>query len=877
MNETQIAKVIAKSKRLNSLLEGELAAKALGINVLSDSSDRKKFLVRLIASLEQYIAKEQHIIYVGFVGHFSSGKSSTINSLLELNNTSDERETDLNPTDTSISLITDKKNSQKLIHMVRENSLVPVRSTLIDYDFLHNLVIADTPGSGDPNVVNELIQDFLPICDYIFYFISAANPVDVADIPLLNQKFLKLPFLPLKFVITRTDEFRKNSLLPLADDNIDESKRDKFIGQLISRLKEFGSVGDVLIEDFLFIDNVQQFNINSLKENLYKWSLSSDTQVVLNNHGHKVEFFSNAMVEIESYFLSTIKNKINTTADFLNTASENVNKFDAVVELNNEKFRDLWINGDISFKRALQAEQDKLGSILNFSLLKNFEKDFSVLQQVKMINTVIEQQSNGNIGQFANILYQQIRAAVISFRQDFVKSINESNLILEDIRTIFPNSIKFDLLEDELEVDFTKMDSHVLEYVKLSYQLADQQRVSLLSKIEDFISVLKQKHVILTLEKLYQDGVETFDLNFEKYFDVIEMYKASVLTKNTKDTIEKLRVGKQLDELDDDFPDQYKQLKKQEAIASVYSKKETYTGDTKILINDLEMEANSLKREINGFKIEKLHTSPFFKREKFKVLEPLEQTNIEIQNNLNAVFQEKLLKAYESHRLKYLEFDKMRVKQKKSRFYAIIKWCGISAMIGLATVLIILKFNVSTETTFAWEVFYAILGTIVSGLGGFLYGMARNDLNTMTEKLSTAFTENSKLSFNAEFNDDFFNRLEQSISDSRQKKLPSLEDAFRNRVNFAKSVTDAEVKGVLNALMLINGRLSEIVSKYSNLIVEYQQVFSAVFSSPNANLDKITVLTTEIKQKSIAPSFALINNTKIELERVKEQIESVIS
>src|SRR5207249_69799 len=141
-----------------------------------------------------------------------------------------------------------------------------------------NLVIADTPGSGDPQVVNEMIQDFLPICDYILYFISAANPVDQADLPLLQQKTQKLPFIPTLFVITRTDEFRINKSQSLSEGNINQPKKDQFIGQLISRIKELIKIEDINTTDFTFIDNEFNYGLIDLKDKVASWTADIDKE-----------------------------------------------------------------------------------------------------------------------------------------------------------------------------------------------------------------------------------------------------------------------------------------------------------------------------------------------------------------------------------------------------------------------------------------------------------------------------------------------------------------------------------------------------------------------------------------------------------------------
>lgn len=876
MDETQIRKILSKAKELNHIIGQDLAARALEIEELSSSSNRKKLLERLIASLDQYIAKEQHLVYIGFVGHFSSGKSTTINSILKLTGTRDERTTDLNPTDTEISLITDKTNSQKLILMSRESAFVPVRANLIDSAFLQNLVIADTPGSGDPNVVNELIQDFLPICDYILYFISATNPIDEADIPLLLQKFVKLPFIPLKFVVTRSDEFRNETDKPLSEQNINSSKRDSFTGQLISRLKEFAKVGEIAETDFIFIDNIQKYNIEELEQRLLSWSSELDHKAIWKNHSHKLEFYGANLDELESYFLSTIKTKIKITGDFLTTAGENIHKFDAAVELNNEKLRNLWIDGDRALKKALQTEQEKSDLLLTAVIPGSLNNTEIMAFEETKIKSFIEQQSNGYVGRFANVLYQQVKGKITAFKQDLDQIIGSSDLAIEDIRTLLPPRIDLESNEEKLEVDFSKMDDQVINYLNQLYYLADQERLKLISRTDSFLNLVNQQYLINSTEQIYLDGSNTFTENFDRYFDVIEMYKASVLTKNTKDTIQKLRIGRQLDDLDYEFPEQYKQTRKEEAIAAIYPKKDEKSADLKIRIHEIEDQVSTLKRELNIVSVKRDNTvNNFFEKEEFEVGKILQETKILIENSLDHTYQEKLLKVYEQHRNDHSIYIEKKSQQKKQRFLALGKWIGLSTAFGALCFFAVLKLNMVTPNGVVWTLFFGVASSALSGFIGLIIGMLRNDLNKLTERHRQAFHNKALQDLKTAFNEDFFSRMSQSITELRQKKMASLENAYLIRLGRVTNKGNLDINAILSGLFAQNNLLINKVTEYLRLISEFQQQFTGIFSNQEENIGKISAITSQIKQNSIEPSFALIETTKSDLEKVRAEIESV--
>jgi len=67
---------------LEEILARPLANKALDLSQNATTSAQREMLARLRKSLVQYAERLGDLVYIGFIGHFSAGKSSTINSLL---------------------------------------------------------------------------------------------------------------------------------------------------------------------------------------------------------------------------------------------------------------------------------------------------------------------------------------------------------------------------------------------------------------------------------------------------------------------------------------------------------------------------------------------------------------------------------------------------------------------------------------------------------------------------------------------------------------------------------------------------------------------------------------------------------------------------
>ena len=198
-NDIGIKHIATFLKSLTKLISSQISKAVLDIHKHEAIS---KELIRLERSLDQYVTRKADLFYIGLMGHFSTGKSTTINSLLTLAESQHARETGVNPTDRHVTLITHPKNTASLIALNRE-SRVPIRTYPIEHELLETVVLADTPGAGDPSLMSDLMRDFLPVCDLILYFFSAASPLDTADMPVLEQMHQHLPFLPKQFVVTR--------------------------------------------------------------------------------------------------------------------------------------------------------------------------------------------------------------------------------------------------------------------------------------------------------------------------------------------------------------------------------------------------------------------------------------------------------------------------------------------------------------------------------------------------------------------------------------------------------------------------------------------------------------------------------------------------
>lgn len=261
------------------------------------SNSRHNELLSLQRSLEQYSGRNQTLSYFGFLGHFSSGKSATINSVMNAK----IRSTGPNPTDTAITLIAHNDNADTLIGTHRRGEIA-VGTQLLDDPRLLSTVLVDTPGSGDPTLVEELVRDFLPFCDTLVYVLSAAAPLDNSDLPTLKKASEDLGFIPIKLVCTRADEFRKDKSVILSEENFDSDAANQFLIDLSRRLKLSIPGLNVSPEEMLLLDNQSGHNVEILQNIIFE-NLGGGATSAQQLHTHKVNYYANAARAIRDFYI----------------------------------------------------------------------------------------------------------------------------------------------------------------------------------------------------------------------------------------------------------------------------------------------------------------------------------------------------------------------------------------------------------------------------------------------------------------------------------------------------------------------------------------------------------------------------------------------
>ncbi|MEQ9311568.1 MAG: GTPase, partial [Cytophagales bacterium] len=551
--------------RFFTFFDDDLHRNVLEIDSNSDSTFHFSNLFRISNSLEQYVNKEIGLCYVGFLGSYSSGKSSTINSLLNLWGTDKERKTNNNPTDGSITLITNQSNGERIFSFAKEGSISIRTLTYFENDFLKNIVLMDTPGSGDPNILESVVRDSLPLCDLIIYTLNITSPFTEIDRPFLEAQQSKLKGIPLIFVLTRADDYKKIKSISLEDENLNEEKFREDLNLLVARMNETIKTSSFDVKDFLLIDNTEGYNIAKLKERIVA-SFAIDGKDLIKLHNHKLNYFKNEIDTIYNYFNNQAKDKEDTCHRFISKAEQNIDLFNNRIEISKIKFKSLWMETQKGFhdhynglvRSFLDSLIDELNEIKPFHLSDTFlYYNKGLVKELRELSITS-----------SDLVIRDIEYRV----EKQLDSIYEK--ITEQLKTgyhIELNNIDWELhTKAEFPLDKTEL---VDKYCSIQESKIRGDYYLVRNQIDKFTKNLKSNKVIVAFQNILNEYHEKSIDVLESYFEALQMYNLALFAFEVRSYITDLGLAKKFEEIESGGIDKgkYHELVKKDFLDGCYN------------------------------------------------------------------------------------------------------------------------------------------------------------------------------------------------------------------------------------------------------------------------------------------------------------------
>lgn len=494
-------------------------------------------LIRLIKTYKEYINKSSSMKYFGFVGHFSSGKSSTINSILESGN---KRKAGLHPVDTGITVITHPDNRGKLL-ISKSSEQLTSGVQLFESGILKDAAFVDTPGTGDQKVLSELVTDYLPICDEIIFIISATQPLTDSEIPIIVEVCKNLDFIPTCLVVTRCDEFKIDRSKRLSKKNFSTNHYEQFESILKSRLSLI--VGDNRFQDYeiIPIDNMDRYGIDTLKMHIKQTTDDNDFNIT----SIKDDFFRKRGKDIISSFKLYIEKKYDELEYLKDKSDENHTEYSNEAGLENNKLTENWRDRKEELKNILGSVKTFHQSLKNEIVTSNNFLDGSHKERKKLdLNKYSMDQSIGQI----KYIFEREQVLVINKIKKYITSYYEkedSDFSYFELLDLAKPKFTNGFLEIYKRV-FTEHVDYLLE--SLIWETSNISRISLgNTKLK---RAIKSNRFLIKSEDVYNASISELDRMMNSYLQLVRLYKAGITSKDLRETIKKLGLSKLIDDAD---------------------------------------------------------------------------------------------------------------------------------------------------------------------------------------------------------------------------------------------------------------------------------------------------------------------------------------
>lgn len=235
-------------------------------------------LDNIVASIPDLLRQDDQIALVGFLGHFSSGKSSLINALMGIGEGESpgyRRAVGTHPTDIEITLITHRDHAE----LVKKSSYTVVEEINVVHgpaiELLEHATLVDTPGLGNEVQGQDIVTRFLHLCHVLVMTIDGRRPFadKDKDFDLLDTAFNKLSGVPKLLAITSAEEFLDSRRGDFATD-WNEGEATAFWAETIRRLKTDPRFAQHIVEfedaRRFFVDSKERFNVDKLSAALLR-------------------------------------------------------------------------------------------------------------------------------------------------------------------------------------------------------------------------------------------------------------------------------------------------------------------------------------------------------------------------------------------------------------------------------------------------------------------------------------------------------------------------------------------------------------------------------------------------------------------------------
>lgn len=832
-------------------------------------------LGRLRKSLEQYVERRGDLTYIGLIGHFSAGKSSLINSLLGAWSSQHERQTGLHPTDTVITLLTHHKNAGSLLGVSGGGS-VPIRLQTLENDFLLHLVLADSPGTGDPHLIEEMARDFLPICDLILFVFSAASPIDETDLPTLRELHKRLPFIPLLFVVTRADELRLDKQQPLTESNFNEPKAAEFLAETLSRISCLLESSQYTQTHFVLVDNSAQFRIPELKTELLRRAdpFSPSSRIAV--HGHKIHYYLTSAKELRSFFAEFLNSKPSELRKIVTASEKNIQRYHESVTISNNNLTKSW------FERytALQDIRHKAGE--QPAALADLKLTTRELGTVPAAITGAAEAFDRSARNLAERIADHVRlSGFIQVKDEFAKVVKAMKQ-RKNFDGLTVHSHGLGVIDATWSLD--KLD--LVPAISLSHRLEDIREAtrecvngvasSARQFINDLSSALNHRVVVEKCETISAGAQESLKKDLDTYFQSVQVDRAGVFSMGTKGSIAKLGIGDELAKLETEFTEEDKELLVSKAREELFPSGPEMLASVTTKLRDLADRVRPLDQLLKPIYLD----SPprLVDHIASKAGPAMAVLTGELENELQ--HETAQLVDHAQNKLAYVfgsvidSYEKAIKTASRRRLWTYLITAGVCGLLGFSLTFGYAWLRRPAGQALGEVLLWSVAANLVADAIGLGIAWLRDNYpeaqRTITEhhlvqlvsQVETAVTELAK-------NHKFTCLDEASLSARLRKIFVAVTDTV------AADAWQHDADKQFEILRGLYRDLAGLRIEYLQVVRELTQGLACYFDDGEKNLGILRHISEEVKDRAIQPSFLLLAETSRMLGEIKEEIELI--
>jgi len=767
---------------------------------------------------------------------------------------------------------TREKNSSSLLGIIREGH-VTIRHQAVENPLLDSLVLVDTPGTGDPQLLQEIARDFLPICDVILFLFSAASPLDQADLPLLSELHNRLQFIPIRFVITRGDELRSDPLKPLTAENLDQSKKEHFLSGVVSRVNALLKPTVYTSDQFILVDNKSGYNIDVLKAFLESKCNSSSSRARTAMHGNKLHYYLSGAKDMRNFFASFLEAKLVELNKIVSAAGRNIQRYNEIVRISNSNLTKAWLDQVALINAARTRANEKLKR--PDQPPADCSAFASVIKRRGEIADNLAREARFAAGSISARLNSTLLPSLLEHLRKAEAAIAEVSL--EDLAAtshgIGSLSIAFEI--DEVEsVPYRLLtrqygDLRSSESDALQDAVADLRRVA-----RDIDELLQGRAPFAEFESIIEAGQASLTVDLNQFFQNVELYRGGVFSHTTKESIATLGIGARLDELESEFNEDDRSSFTAEAIHDLFPGFTELTVKAATTVAALSAKVRPLLDSIRALKVERLDAPPEIEA---AALAAQVAFHSEISGQLQVDadrLREKVVLSLASLLVNTKSgYDsQMRAAgaARRLRYFLIV---ATSSALALA-VYLGYRYLASTAPQSVFQtIMWGLVSTLFGNMVGFIIARLRDTFPQTTgkirERVGVGLSENVRRVIDSEIGAHRFEVLNEAYLGNRLREI------YSHVLLVAADPWHVRATEYLRAIRELHGQLDTLRGGYLASIEEIHRQCAQYFTDASRNLDVLNTVAGKIKARAIEPSFELLDQTQRQLEYVKKEIEAV--